>query len=156
MILYHGSHAIVSAPDVFHSRVRVDFGRGFYTTPLREQAVQWCQRFMRTGAAYLNVYDLDEQAFSRFSVLQFESYSEPWLDFVMSCRSGQDQSSYDLVMGGVVDDWIFNTIELFLEGLISKREALNRLMFEKPNCQLCIRNQTVIDECLHFVESEQM
>ena len=47
MILYHGSPAIVSAPDVFHSRARVDFGKGFYTTPLREQAQNWCQRFMR-------------------------------------------------------------------------------------------------------------
>jgi hypothetical protein len=111
---------------------------------------------MRTGVAYLNAYDLDEQAFSRFSVLQFESYSEPWLDFVMSCRNGLDQSSYDLVMGGVANDKVFNTIELFCEGLIGKREALNRLMFEKPNCQICIRSQTVIDECLHFVESEQM
>lgn len=95
MILYHGSPAIVSAPDVFHSRVRVDFGKGFYTTPLREQAVNWCQRFARSGRAFLNIYEFDESAFHRFSVLRFEAYTEEWLDFVMSCRNGRDDSNYD-------------------------------------------------------------
>lgn len=37
-LLYHTSNMIVSAPDVFHSREHLDFGKGFYLTPLREQA----------------------------------------------------------------------------------------------------------------------
>ena len=155
MILYHGSPAIVSAPDVFHSRTRVDFGKGFYATPLREQAINWCQRFMRRGQAYLNIYELDDVALNTFSVLRFDSYSEEWLDFVFSCRRGQDRSPYDIVMGGVANDKVFDTVELYLEGLIDKREALGRLRFEKPNSQLCVRSQSVIDECLHYVRSER-
>ena len=42
MILYHGSYLEVAKPDLKHSRPRVDFGCGFYTTPLREQAMKWC------------------------------------------------------------------------------------------------------------------
>ena len=34
MILYHGSNMEISSPDLLHSRTNVDFGRGFYTTPL--------------------------------------------------------------------------------------------------------------------------
>lgn len=42
MILYHGSKVIVEKPDIFHSRKRVDFGSGFYVTPLIGQAKGLC------------------------------------------------------------------------------------------------------------------
>ena len=38
MILYHGSFLEIAKPDLVHSRPNVDFGRGFYVTPLHEQA----------------------------------------------------------------------------------------------------------------------
>lgn len=41
-LLYHGSNVEIPQPDVLHSRDDVDFGRGFYTTALKEQAVSWC------------------------------------------------------------------------------------------------------------------
>ena len=45
MILYHGSYLDIRKPDLKHSRDNVDFGRGFYTTPISEQAVKWCGKF---------------------------------------------------------------------------------------------------------------
>ena len=39
MIVYHGSWLEVKNPDLKHSRSDVDFGKGFYVTPLRDQAV---------------------------------------------------------------------------------------------------------------------
>ncbi len=42
MKLYHGSFLSIEKPDLLHSRKNLDFGRGFYTTPLYEQAVKWC------------------------------------------------------------------------------------------------------------------
>ena len=41
MRLYHGSYLEIKSPDLLHSRKNVDFGLGFYTTPLYEQAVNW-------------------------------------------------------------------------------------------------------------------
>lgn len=38
MILYHGSSLESATPDLNHSRLNVDFGCGFYVTPLYEQA----------------------------------------------------------------------------------------------------------------------
>ena len=49
MILYHGSYLEIRTPDLIHSRANVDFGRGFYTTPLYDQAVKWCEKFKRRG-----------------------------------------------------------------------------------------------------------
>ena len=44
MILYHGSDVIVSTPGVEYSTRNLDFGKGFYTTSIKEQAVRWAQR----------------------------------------------------------------------------------------------------------------
>ena len=55
--------------------------------------------------------------------------------------------------GGVANDRVFNTIELYYTGLIPKEEALRRLRFEKPNNQLCLINQSLLDSCLFFVEA---
>lgn len=51
----------------------------------------------------------------------------------------------DLVVGGVANDKVFNTVELFFGGLIGKAEAIKRLRYEKPNVQICFlhRESTV-------------
>ncbi len=45
MIIYHGSYMEIVRPDLKHSRPNVDFGLGFYTTPIYDQAVKWCGKF---------------------------------------------------------------------------------------------------------------
>ncbi len=45
MILHHGSFLEIAKPDLVHSHLNVDFGRGFYVTPLYEQAAKWCGKF---------------------------------------------------------------------------------------------------------------
>jgi len=157
MILYHGSYVEIRKPDLVHSRPRVDFGRGFYTTPIREQAVKWCGKFIRQGKdGVLSRYDFNEDTAARVKALRFESYSEDWLDFILSCRSGKDSSDYDIVIGGVANDKVFNTVELYFDNLIDKSEAIKRLRFEKPNMQICFRSQAVIDSYLHFEGSERI
>lgn len=41
-------------------------------------------------------------------------------------------------------------------GLLEKTEAIKRLRYEKPNLQMCIRNQILIDKYLQYVESEEI
>lgn len=157
MILYHGSYTEVVKPDVTHSRRNVDFGPGFYTTPLREQAEKWCKRFTDKGqGAVVSVYRFSEDKLAEYKVLKFDSYSDEWLDFVLKCRQGTDTSDYDVVMGGVANDKVFNTVELFFEGLIDKTEAIKRLRYEKPNMQIAFRSQKIIDACLMFERGERL
>jgi hypothetical protein len=44
MLLYHGSDVEVAHPDPTIGRKRLDFGPGFYVTPMAEQAEQWAVR----------------------------------------------------------------------------------------------------------------
>ena len=156
MILYHGSFLEIPRPDLRHSRPNVDFGRGFYTTPLKEQAVKWCDKFKRRGKdGVIFRYIFDEAAGSTLKTLKFDAYSEEWLDFILTCRSGHDASDYDIVAGGVANDKVFNTVELFFDGLIDKTEAINRLRYEKPNLQICFRTEKALS-LLHFEGSETL
>ena len=49
MKLYHSSNVCVERPDTEHSRLYLDFGRGFYLTSFYEQAERYAQRFKRRG-----------------------------------------------------------------------------------------------------------
>jgi hypothetical protein len=154
IVLYHGSYTEVSVPDLTHSRTNIDFGAGFYVTPLYDQAVRWAQRFKkRNGLAVVSYYTFEESSLDDLKVLKFDSYSEDWLDFIISCRQGTDISDYDVVIGGVANDKVFNTIELFFDGLIDKDVALSRLKFEQPNLQMCFRTEEALKK-LNFEGSE--
>ena len=145
MILYHGSYLEISRPDLVHSRANVDFGPGFYATPLYEQAAKWVGRFKRLGKeGIVSKYLFEESQKLELKVLEFDSYSEEWLDFILNCRSGRDTSDYDIVIGGVANDKVFNTVELFFDGLIDKQEAIKRLRYEKPNLQICFRTEKAL------------
>lgn len=61
-----------------------------------------------------------------------------------------------VVKGGIANDKVFRTVDLFFAGDITKEEALNRLLFELPNNQLCIRSQKLLDNCLTYKESVRL
>lgn len=156
MILYHGSYLEIAKPDLQHSRENVDFGKGFYTTPIYEQAVKWCERLKKQGQeGVVSTYEFDMEHTTQWQIRQFDTYSEEWLDFILNCRRGNDTSTYDIVIGGVANDKVFNTVELYFDGLIDKQEAIKRLRYEKPNQQICFRTEKVL-ETLQFKGSERL
>ena len=155
MKLYHSSTIKVEDPDLDHSRDYLDFGKGFYLTSLKEQAVLYAERFILRGrTAIMNEYELHEDL-SRLKVKVFEAYDEEWLDFILSCRKGKDATDYDVVIGGIANDKIFKTIDLYFTGDISKEEALNRLKYEKPNNQYCLRTTRAL-AFMSFTSSEEI
>ncbi len=157
MIIYHGSDMEVRKPDIFHSRKNLDFGCGFYTTPLYQQAEKWCEKYIRRGKeGIISCYILDDSVWNNCKILTFDSYSEEWLNFITDCRMGIDTIEYDIILGGVANDRVFNTCELYFKHYIDKDAALDRLRYEKPNRQICLKNQEVIERYLHFDRSERL
>lgn len=71
----------------------------------------------------------------------------------MACRKEIVIGNYDIVKGGIANDKVFRTVDLFFSGDITKEEALRRLLFELPNDQLCIRSQKILDNYLTFKDS---
>lgn len=156
MKLYHSSTVAVTNPDVLHSRDFLDFGKGFYLTSIHEQAVKYAQRFIRRNRdAWLNCYEF-ECDWSAWNVCKFDTYNKEWLQFVAKCRVGKDDTDYDIVIGGIANDKVIQTIDRYFEGELSEGEALGFLKYERPNIQYCIRSQSLLDRCLKYLESEQL
>lgn len=159
MIVYHGSYCLVDNPHISFSRDALDFGKGFYVTGIEDQAVNWTSKFKRRGKkGYLNIYMLLlEDIKENYKVKEFLSYDIEWLDFILECREGSNiYLNYDMIIGGIADDRVYNTIELYKDDLIGKDEALKRLQYYKPNHQICIINQEIIDKYLKYKEYREV
>ena len=155
--LYHGSVDRIENPDCSRGRDNLDFGKGFYTTILREHAEQWARQvaFNRQGVSLLNIYDFDNEAAVReYKYLNFPLYDEAWMDFIIDSRLGNKPwLSYDFIEGGIANDRVIDTIRLYMYGVMEKHAALKRLSEHQPNNQICFLNQDLVNKYLHFVES---
>lgn len=157
MKLYHSSNVIVEFPDTKHSRRYLDFGCGFYLTSLHEQAIRYAQRFKRRGQqAWLNTYEFSIRDESQWSIMRFDTYDKNWLEFVAQCRDGNDVGDYDMIIGGIANDRVILTLDRYFAREISQEDALGLLKFEKPNIQYCIRSERMLQECLTYIQSEQI
>lgn len=158
--IYHASTEPISRPLCGVGRKNLDFGQGFYLTDVYDQAVMWANRraIERQQPAILNVYLLDrENIFKEARVKIFEKYDKDWLDFIVACRKGDPVwEKYDYIEGGVANDRVIDTVNLFINGLISDEGALKRLQYLKPNNQICILNQDMLDRYLTFIEAVKL
>lgn len=157
--VYHGSTAIVQQPLALVGRHNLDFGQGFYLTALREQAISWASRIVNRGRPqWLNVYELDiEQVKQAYHSLSFTAYDQEWLNFIIQSRKGfEPWRGYDFIEGGIADDRVIIAVEMYFRNEIRAEEALKMLAYHKPNNQICLLSQQLIDENLHFVCAEPL
>ena len=157
--VYHGSYVKVEHPDISFSRDTLDFGRGFYVTPLYDQAVRWALRWeRRRRKAVVNSYSFHDELIAELDIKirDFPAYDREWLHFIAANRDGRAVEKFDIVRGGIANDKVFNTLELYFAKLIPEDEALMRLKYEKPNCQICICRQDLIGQLLSFESAEEV
>jgi hypothetical protein len=160
LTVYHGSTIQVSSPIAKAGRVNLDFGQGFYITDIKEQAERWALRIGRQiqGTPMLNIYELDiERTKEKYRYLKFSKYDWEWLDFIVKSRKGEKPwATYDAVEGGVANDRVIDTVEAYMNGMMTVEMALGQLGQHQPNNQFCLLSQSLIDECLHFISVEQL
>lgn len=119
MILYHGTNIEIDNINLDKCRQFKDFGKGFYTTELYEQAVKMAKRVARIygGSPVINTYEIKNDFLTdkNYSILDFGNIpSEKWAMFVMNNRNRYftDYSNencnfdckYDIVAGPIADD----------------------------------------------------
>lgn len=148
MILYHASKAIVEFPEIRKTKYTKDFSWGFYCTNNIDQAVRWANR--GEGMPIINSYDYTPQ--NSLSVLEFEEMSDEWLDFIAKCRSGQTHH-YDIVEGPIANDTVWNYVNDFLAGTITRKQFWVLAEFRYPTHQISFHTLTALD-CLKFNGSE--
>ena len=141
--VYHGSYIEILKPDLRHSRDSLDFGKGFYVTKIKEQAEKWSIK-NKKEKSIVSVYELDNDMFKQLFVIDFKYYSEYWLDFVLKCRNNIDDSKYDIVIGPMADDKVYNTIKLYMDGKLNKPRTIRQLEMQSANNQFCFRTERAL------------
>ena len=159
MILYHGSFISVPNPLTGVGRKELDFGPGFYVTRIREQAEHWARRVCIIRAVdtpLISSYDFNETKLpADVRCLKLDHYDRDWLDFISASRRGEEPwQGYDIIEGGVANDQVIDTVEDYYAGRITAEQAIGQLRFAKPTHQMCIRNQSIVNICLHFIAVE--
>lgn len=153
----HAGPEIVERPDCLRGRKNLDFGQGFYVTDIYDQAYKFAQSKARDRKknSFINVYLLDRKTIiQKAKTLIFDSYDEAWHEFIVACRNGEQiWLEYDYIEGGVADDRVIDTVNMYIQGFISQERALKNLRYLKPNNQICILNQEMLDRNLKFTNS---
>ena len=138
-IIYHGSQQIVERPEIRATKYGKDFSVGFYCTILKEQAIRWAVRFPVTG--YVNVFNYEENP--ALHIKRFDQMTEEWLDFIAYCRNGGNHN-FDIVEGPMANDTIFNYVQDFLDGNISREAFWALAKFKKPTHQICFHTEAAL------------
>ena len=160
IIVYHGGTEIVEHPICKFGRPNLDFGKGFYVTDIRQQAIDWAKQTAnrRKKLPILNRYRLNREAIlSEANCKVFEAYDKDWLEFIVASRRGLNVAdNYDYIEGGVANDRVVDTVNLYMAGLMDQATALQRLAEHQPNNQMCLLNQELTDKFLIFDGTEEI
>lgn len=156
--VYHGGTERVDVPICRLGRENLDFGRGFYVTDIKEQACHWAiaTAKRRNTQAIINIYQLDrELVLEKARCKVFKAYDSEWLEFIVASRRGLNPAAnYDYIEGGVANDRVIDTVNLYMSGLMSADVALQRLAQHQPNNQICLLNQSITDKYLIYDGTE--
>ena len=135
-IIYHGSNVIVQEPKVLQNGFFKDFGYGFYCTGLLKQAKRWANT--RGKNPIVNCYLYEENP--DLGILSFKEICEDWLEFVVKCRRGIEHG-FDIVEGPMADDQVWDYVEDYSEGRISKAAFWELIKFKYPTHQIVFCTQ---------------
>jgi len=171
MIVYHGSYTVIDEINLDLCEVGKDFGRGFYVTKLPKQAEIWATRKGRINRTkgVVTEFDFSENICRamKLKVLHFDDYTNEWLDFVVLNRKNVDEQQqahdYDIVEGPVADDRINRQIDEYIDGVITKEQFLNDLVYY-PSHQICFctvqslqalsLSKSRIDSAMYHIDSD--
>lgn len=149
MEIYHGNVGIVKQPEIRIEKFNKDFYFGFYCTILETQAIRWATRF---GQGIVNVYEYE--ANNTLKILKFEKMTEDWLDFIIACRS-RISHGWDIVEGPMADDTIYDYIQEFQDGKITREAFWTLVKFKYPIHQICFNTKKAL-KTIKFKEAREV
>ena len=136
MKLHHGSTIDIQQIELAKSKPNKDFGRAFYLSDNKQQALEMAQfraEFEET-VPVVNVYEFDETLFQQFRYKRFEEYTEEWAHFVYDHRTepnGKTLHDYDIVYGPIANDGVTYQLRRYEGGVISLARLVEELKYAK-------------------------
>lgn len=143
MTVYHGGYAPVESPEIRLGKHTKDFGNGFYCTIIKEQAQRWAKRY---DTKIVSIYDV--RLNSDLQIKEFKEMTDEWLDFIIDCRNGK-KHEYDIVIGAMADDQIYNFISDYMDGSITREQFWVLAKFKYPTHQINFCTNEAL-KCLEY------
>lgn len=137
MRLYHGSNVAIEIIDLSRSKVGKDFGKGFYLSPVLEQAMEMARRKAiqtKEGSAIVTTFEFNMDLAKGLKVKTFDDYTEEWADFILLNRNNNTHQAvhdYDIVIGPIANDRVGMQIRWYTMGIIDKERFLRELKYMK-------------------------
>lgn len=143
MTVFHGEYVAIEKPEIRKGRNTKDFGEGFYGTIIKEQAQRWARRY---NTKIVSIYDVRMN--TNLKIKDFKEMTDEWLDFIIDCRAGKSHD-YDIVIGAMADDQIYNFISDYMDGSITREQFWILAKFKYPTHQINFCTKEAL-ECLEY------
>lgn len=159
MILFHGSNTDIKSINLAMCRPYKDFGRGFYLTEIKDQALKMAKRVAKIygGQPIVNIYEISDD-FIEDMTLNIRRFAdtplEEWARFVMNNRSRSFtnfsslecnlDNKYDIVIGPVADDDMAMLFRQYQNELITFENLMSGMTFRKTTNQYSFHTERAI------------
>ncbi|MDR3304883.1 MAG: DUF3990 domain-containing protein [Clostridiales Family XIII bacterium] len=168
-LLYHTSCMLIEQIDLEQCKKTNDFGRGFYLTTSKDQALRFVNAALRKGGEGLSSGCILSYTFEQIDSLrayEFQTTDAEWLHCICGHRRGIEQitalwESYDVLAGKVANDDTNATLTFYLNGAYGEvgsedavAAALRQLRPEVLENQICLKTQSAVN-CLKFAGYEK-
>lgn len=149
MTAYHGGYTPIEIPEIRIGKNTKDFGSGFYCTIIKEQAQRWAKRY---DTKIVSIYNVRFN--SGLQIKEFKEMTDEWLDFIIDCRNGK-KHAYDIVIGAMADDQIYNYISDYLDGSITREQFWILAKFKYPTHRINFCTKEAL-KCLEYRGFEEV
>lgn len=100
----------------------------------------------------MSIYDVRFN--SGLQIKEFKEMTDEWLDFIIDCRNGK-KHAYDIVIGAMADDQIYNYISDYLDGSITREQFWILAKFKYPTHQINLCTKEAL-KCLEYRGFEEV
>ena len=158
--MYHGTDTIINTVNLDKSRLRTDFGKGFYLSSKLGVARDWAvdkSGALKTPTVMRLTMDIEKLNASDLVVLRFDQPNVEWLNFIRDNRQinaiapffEEPRHNYDIVSGPIANDKVAQVVVDYIDGLISADEAIRKTKALPSVFQISLHTQKALISIVH-------
>jgi len=153
MIMYHGTNLVIGMIDFEKSRLRLDYGKGFYLADKQGTAHIWARNKviqLNRGIPTVLAYTIDNSIFETYGKKFNPIPEEEWLEFICFNRhrdkkGNEPRHDYNWVSGPIANDKVYNIVDDYVDGLIDVSEAIKRARTLPQTYQLSLHSPLALN-----------
>lgn len=158
MILYHGTNADINKIELEKCMPYKDFGKGFYTTTLFNQAKAMAIKKSKIygGKPCVIEYEVPDNLLSLRSLRRkiFKKATKNWALFIINNRNRDftdvenamcnSDGKYEIVSGPVANDTLTTLIQRYSRGYIDENALLREMKYSAPSDQISFHSEKAV------------